>query len=425
MKPEILLPKPPQEYSTLYLDMDSFFASVEQYYHPELRNRPVAIVSGPSGGASVIAASRDAKRAGVGTGTKVERAQALCPNIACVFASPQHYRDVHRAFMTILHSTIGQVHSKGIDEAAVLIPSYARSREGVLALSKAIKSQVYDLYNEYVKCSIGVASNRWQAKMAASFDKPDGLLVLSQAEAVSMYSKIKLTDMTGIATRMARRLIAIGITTPTELYRCSYRYLRRNLGVVGGIWYLRLRGYELDGAQLPAQRSIGHQITTVPDMPDNLDKTTTFIMKIADTLGKRLRSKNLKYRSMNVSLLFEDHTWASTDLKRLPLRDDNASIIVNAKLLLKKLVINKPIKKITMTLADLIESNQLSLALPSEYESDMRLSRAIDMVREKFGDSSISYLERDLYQPISLDKIGFAGDITRETSVFGYSTLKK
>ena len=132
-----------------------------------------------------------------------------------------------------------------------------RSIESVFTLSKAIKSSIYNLYNEHIYCSIGIASNIWLAKMAASYNKPNGLVCLTKSELAKFYGCLKLTDFTGIGSRMALQLYSKSIFTPSDLYNSSWRCLSTHFGVNGQKWYLRLRGYEVDKLPIIERKSLG------------------------------------------------------------------------------------------------------------------------------------------------------------------------
>ena len=309
MKPEIFLKNQPVEYSTMYVDMNSFFASVEQFHNPDLRGRPVAVSTAPSGGGSIVAASIEAKRAGIKTGTKVSEAYRLCPGVVVVHDSPNSYRKIHREIMDILHATPCYVRAKSIDEAYLKVPSYLQNENGVETLVKSIKQGLFGLYGDSILCSIGVASNVWLAKMASNSQKPDGKVILTQVNLADFYDSLCLTDLTGINFRMARRLYNLGIQNPRDFYGASWRFLSKSLGVNGGKWYLRMRGFEVDIDEIKANKSISHQITTMPDPPTRFVEITTYTNKIAVNLGKRLRSKELAAGGIAIFIKFNNGQW--------------------------------------------------------------------------------------------------------------------
>lgn len=414
MRPEHLLRQKPVDYSTIYIDMDSFFASVEQYYNPELRGKPVGVATGRSMGSSIIAASYQAKQRAIYTGIRIKEAIELCPSLQIVYGNPAQYRKVHNDIMAILHNTICNIGAKGIDEAYLKVPSYAQSIESVFALSKAIKSSIYNLYNEHIYCSIGIASNIWLAKMAASYDKPNGLVCLTKSELAKFYGCLKLTDFTGIGSRMALQLYSKSIFTPSDLYNSSWRCLSTHFGVNGQKWYLRLRGYEVDKLPIIERKSLGHQVTITDINSDNLAKITTYCIKISETLGYRLRNNKLYARGISMQLVFADGLYQDYHLKKLPLFNTNNLIVHYSKLLLKKLDNLSRLKRISITLTDLTNTDQLSILLPPI--KDLSLSKAFDELEDRYSSKVVLRADSLFEKSFALDRIGFATDEIRKST---------
>ena len=420
MKPEFLLSNKPSDYSTLYIDMNSFFASVEQYHDPRLRNRPVAVSTALSGGASVIAASIEAKRAGIKTGTKLADARQLCPELVVIHDSPNSYRKIHREIMAVLNATPCRVQPKSIDEAYLKIPSYLQNRKSALELAKSIKASLSSTYGRSILCSIGVASNIWLAKMAGNSQKPDGLVLLNPSKYAEFYRSLVLTDLTGINHRMARRLYDIGIYNPTDLYGASWRLLNNKLGVNGGKWYFRMRGYEVDDIKINANKSISHQITTMPNPPSSFVEITTYINKIAINLGERLRSKSLASTGIAIFIKYVDGNWWGRDYKKVVTIRSNYEIIKLSNMLLKKLkYFSSPVRRINITLFNLVADNQLSIGALREYDAKDRhilASVAIDTINSRYGKGTIVPIRSLNTEHINTNRIGFAGDLIRENS---------
>jgi DNA polymerase-4 len=404
----------PKPYSTMYIDMDSFFASVEQFYMPELRGKPVGVATGVTKGASIIAASAEAKRLGVRGGTKVDVACLMCPEIVVVHDSPNSYRAVHRQIMTVLQSTFCTIQAKSIDEAVLKIPHYAQNEEAVFALIKAIKDQIYNLYNEHIQCSIGVSSNTWLAKMAASYNKPNGVYMVDNKE--EFYSSLSLLALTGIGQRMKKRMFSLGLYSPLDIYRATQPFLRKSLGVEGEKWYFRMRGYEVDEHHFAQNKSLSHQVTTIPDYPETYDKITTYLIKISEVLGMRLRDKKLKARSVSLGLYSIDYNYQSSNLKKLLEFNDTLTLTKYLLVLLKRLKIDAKIKKINVAVGDVTSTWQLDM---DTYLSNIHtgtIYSGLDTLTQKYQDNLVSSLQLADSNHIDLERVGFAGDIMRETS---------
>lgn len=417
MKPENLLKNQPIEYSTIYVDMNSFFASVEQFHNPSLRGRPVAVSTAPSGGGSIVAASIEAKRAGIKTGTKVSEAYSLCPGVVVVHDSPNSYRKIHREIMDILHATPCYVRAKSIDEAYLKVPSYLRNPAGVEKLIATIKQSLFGLYGDSILCSAGVGSNIWLAKMASNSQKPNGKVILRRPDLAGFYRGLCLVDLTGINFRMAKRLYAIGIQNPYDFYCASWRLLAKSLGVNGGKWYLRLRGFEVDADEIRANKSISHQITTMPNPPTSLVEITTYTNKIAVNLGKRLRTKELAATGIAIFVKFNNSQWWANGFKKTSAFSSDYEIIKLAQMLLKKLyMLPDSVRKINITLFNLVENKQLAMEFGDHMSRHLAVSRAADTINSRFGVGTIMPLRSFYAEHVDLNRVGFAGDLIREKS---------
>ena len=414
MKAEQFITIKPGQYSVLYVDMNSFFASVEQFYNPALRRRPVAVSTSPVGG-SIIAASIEAKLYGIKTGTRVGQAIAMCPQLVVVGDRPELYRTAHRQIMKILHSTVCHVQAKSIDEAYLKVPSYMQSRDQVIELVESIKASLHSIYGSSVLCSVGVSHNVWLAKMAGNSQKPNGLVFVSSDDLASFYGGQVLTDFTGISTAMAKRLYQIGIETPLQLYSASWRLLNSKLGVNGGKWYLRMRGFEVDIRADRPNKSIGHQVTTAPSLAGTVGEITTYINKMSTTLGSRLRSKSLAASGLALYIRFDNGEWWASSFKKTSMFRSNSEILALLKMLLEKLTfMPSPASRIGVTLLNLAADRQITMAIAGYDGKNLSLSIAMDEINHRYGPNTIMPLRSHSASHIRLDRVGFAGDIIRE-----------
>ena len=166
----------------MFIDMNSYFASVEQHLRPELRGRMVAVIPVKSENTCVIAASYDAKRFGVKTGTRVSDARQLCPEIILVKARPDIYVHVHHAILRSIDQCVPIHKVYSIDEWAIRLVGKEQQRDTAIALGQRIKQQLLHDFSPWLTCSIGIASTRLLAKIASDRKKPDGLTVLDPSE---------------------------------------------------------------------------------------------------------------------------------------------------------------------------------------------------------------------------------------------------
>lgn len=242
----------------LFLDLNSYFASVEQQHNPALRGKPVAVVPMATDGTCAIAASREAKKYGIKTGTKIYDAKRMCPGLICVLAKHDLYVQYHHRILdeVIKHTPINKVWS--IDELSSRLPPNKQTREAATGVALRLKEGLRQNLGEYITCSIGLAPNGFLGKVGSDMQKPNGLVILEPATMTERLFKLKLTDLPGINVNMEARLNKAGIRTIEQFWNISPKHARKIWGSVGGerFWY-NLHGHEVP--DLETKRSmVGH-----------------------------------------------------------------------------------------------------------------------------------------------------------------------
>src|SRR6202161_2975922 len=163
----------------MYIDFNSYFASVEQQLDPKLRGKPIVVIPVDSDATSAIAASYEAKAFGIKTGTPVYEAKRLCPDLVCVLARHECYVEFHHRLIEEIERHIPVTAVCSIDEVACRLMDNENSLERSTAIARAIKQGIAKNIGPYLRCSIGIAPNRYLAKVGTELEKPDGLVVLN------------------------------------------------------------------------------------------------------------------------------------------------------------------------------------------------------------------------------------------------------
>lgn len=379
----------------LFIDFDSFFASVEQQFHPELRGRPVGVV--PSLGVETtccIAASYEAKAFGVKTGTGVREARAVCPGIVFVEAGHSDYVRVHEQIKKRIHEIIYVEAVLSIDEMYGRLPRHWQPPEVARRKALEIKAALAGEIGEHIRASIGLAPNRFLAKLASKLEKPDGLTCIDFDDLPEKLYRFELSDITGIGRRIERRLHTARIMDMEALCAASRRKLHRIWGSIDGdrMWYA-LRGIELPPVE--TQRStIGHSHVLPP-------RLRTFHGAHA-TLHRMLQKACLRLRSMGyfaghllVGVKFGfDLRWEAQMLC-FPTQD---SVVLGQ--LLNRLWAEHPadVPEPTKVSVNLARLEALGAHTPSLFEDDnqprrMRLQHAMDAVNKRFGGRTLYYAD--------------------------------
>jgi DNA polymerase-4 len=301
-------PTQPDLFGFLHIDLNSFFASVEQELHPEYRNRPLGVTATMADTGTLIAASYEAKFFGIKTGTKVAEARQLCPEIViissdhCVYAKFSH--DITKAVDRICPVS----HNPSIDEMVCQLMGRERQPPNTRRIALDIKQAIKDDVGSTLRCSIGMAPNRYLAKIASDMQKPDGLIGLLPSQLPRAIAHLELRDLPGVGARTEQRLHAKGITTMPQLLALDREGMHKLMDSVwGDRMYHWLRGHDTgdDGAPIPSeiQKSLGHSHVLAPEY-----RTPAGAWAVAHKLlhkaAMRLRMEHFYAASMAVTIRY-------------------------------------------------------------------------------------------------------------------------
>ena len=227
----------------MLVDMNSFFASVEQQANPFLRGKPLGVSPSSHPGSCLIGTSKEAKAMGIKNGMPLYKAQKIYPKIIVVESEPEKYREVNRQMNKIFHDYTDRLQTYSVDESFLDLHN---SKLNPLVIGSQIKKRIRQEVGEWLTCSIGVAENRFLCKLAADMEKPDGLTVIWREQLKEIYKTKKLTDLWGINRGWTNRLENIGITSPLQLLNYPVQNLISLFGKPGLYIWKRLNGLEKD-----------------------------------------------------------------------------------------------------------------------------------------------------------------------------------
>lgn len=288
----------------LYLDLNSYFASVEQQLDPSIRRRSVAVVPVMSDTTCAIAASYEAKAFGIKTGTKIYEAKRRCPDLIVVPARHDLYVKFHKKVCEEVdrHIPIAKVCS--IDEVACSLMGPERARANAVALARRIKQGIRENVGDYIGCSIGIAPTRFLAKVASDMEKPDGLTVLDAHALPGPLLTLKLGDLPGIGPNMERRLRDAGIADVAALWTLDPGRARRVWGSVAGerFWYA-LRGFDVPERETQ-RSSIGHGRVLAPALRQP-EAARLVARRLAQKAASRLRRLGHSAGAIGLGVRFE------------------------------------------------------------------------------------------------------------------------
>jgi DNA polymerase-4 len=277
----------------LFVDMNSYFASVEQDARHELRGRPVAIVPMMADTTCCLAASYEAKAFGVKTGTIVADAKRLCPALVLVEARHELYVDYHHRIVEAVESCLPVTAVLSVDEMACRLMGRERPLLAAMALGRQVKARILERVGPMIRSSVGLATNRYLAKVASDMEKPDGLVALTPDILPEALRQLKLRDLPGIGARMEKRLNERGIWTMDDLLALDSDKSGQVWGSVLGerLWHW-LHGEDFDMDEAEHAKSLSHQHVLGPEMRTP-EKAWAVAHKLLHKAAMRLRAADL------------------------------------------------------------------------------------------------------------------------------------
>lgn len=412
--------------SVMHIDLNSCFATVEQQARVRLRDRPVAVVNRRTEHTMIVTASYEAKAQGVTLGMKLKDAKKICPDLVGVESDPPKYRYVYHKMLDIMNDYSAHVRMKSIDEGVIDFSQAPRAirERGLEVIGLEIKQRLKDEIGCAMRCNVGIATNRFLAKTAASLHKPDGLDVITAKNLREVYAGLELTKLTGIAERNEARLNAVGIYTSLEFLDADAQMLRSMVfkSINGDQWHQRLRGWEVDDVDYE-MKTAGRQFVL-----DGYDLSYEQILKrlhhLCEATGKKIRSQGKVARGVQVwATTYPDRGqpreatvggwerqsgsryWHARHMSTMPFYSDQA-IYEQAKQLFR----NAParMRTIGVTAYELSDDDDPQLSLfGDELARTQALVNAVDEINNRYGKHVVHSADTiGMYQAVD-EKIPF------------------
>lgn len=387
------LPINPTRPLVMHIDLNSCFATVEQQARPLLRGRPVAITNRNTEYTCVVAASIEAKALGVKVGMSFHDAKALVPGIIRVETDPPKYHYVYQVLVDIMRSYSPNVTMKSIDEGIIDFAGTTAfvNKRSLEEIGYEIKRRLREQVGCWMRCNIGIAPNRFLAKLAASLHKPDGLDVVDYKNLREVLAGLELTDLHGIAERNQARLNAAGIVTPLQFLDAPADLLRRRVfkSICGEDWHQRLRGWEVDNHDW-ATKTIGRQYV-LDEMRPTDESVRARLAYLCETTAMKLRYKGLAARGVFVYVRYAGGDyWYERRAFKTPFFT-NAEVVRHATLLFNRRPLDDYPREIGVSCYNLEPSNINQISLLEEVNREVWLTEAIDTINSQFGEFTITF----------------------------------
>ncbi|MFA5041447.1 MAG: hypothetical protein WC464_07430 [Bdellovibrionales bacterium] len=381
----------------LFLDLNSYFASCEQQENPALRGKPIIIVQTIAETACAIAASYEAKRLGIKTGTLVHEARKLCRDVVPVKANHALYTKYHHRILDAVDTCLPVEKVMSIDEMACRLMGREREIEAAKELAMKVKRTLRDKVGEKLTCSIGLGPNIFLGKVGSDLQKPDGLVVITKDNMPGPMLKMKLQDIYGIGPGIEQRLNRFGIFDVAGLWAATPEKMKRAWGGVHGLlFYQMLHGADVQPPESGESKSMGHQHVLEPELRTN-SGAKNFAHHLLTKAAERLRRHDYYCQKLGVCIWWcgdKGHWWdeisfhETWDTNFLLARLEN--VWARAENLMSGRAPLKPLA-VSVVLLGLVPAEKHQPDLFEENARSGKLSPLVDEINERFGRGSIGF----------------------------------
>ena len=377
----------------LLVDMDAFFASVEQAQHPHLRGKAVIVCGDPSRRGVVTAASYEARPSGVRAGMPLAEAKRLCPGAEYVEGNPRKYVEKSLELLELFLEVTPDVEPFSVDEAFLdlqRLPDRGQTLEDAEAIARELQERIHTLHG--LGASIGIGPNKLIAKMASGVKKPRGITALDEEAFRGVFWSQEVRALWGVGPKLSEHLGSLAITTVGEIANAPLALLKRHFGVVGehlvGAAWGRDRSPVIPYHEGVDPKSMGHEVTLPEDCraPEFLEGT---LLRLSDQVARRLRADGFRARTVTVKL--RDFRFRTITRQRALASavDDHAGIFEVARALWRENWKGEPLRLLGVSASALEHASEEQLELFARDERSRALRDALDRLRDRLGEASV------------------------------------
>lgn len=372
------------------VDMDAFFASVEQQDNPALRSKPIA-VTGAGERTVITTSSYEARAFGVKTGMTVYEARRRCPHLILVVGNNRKYARICTRLQEICLRFTPDTETYSIDEIFLDITGSHHLFNGPESLARAIKDTVKSELG--ITCTAGIGPNILIAKLASDLAKPDGLRWIDETAVPSVLDTLPVKKLWGIGSHTEEKLRAMGITTCGELGRAPLPLLTKKFGINGK--RLKAMGNGRLDRPLevvsPEPKSIGHSITLPRDVWKR-DEITPCLLRLSERVGRRARHHGYKGKKVTLTVRYADFRTFTRQTTLPASTNDTGEIYRSAVAILDGIRLRASVRLLGISLSSLgKDEGQMALFQDKDREKKAAMAKAMDAVNDKFGEHSITF----------------------------------
>jgi DNA polymerase IV len=374
----------------LHLDMDAFYASVEVKRNPNLKGKPV-IVGGNSGRGVVVAATYEARAFGIHAAMPMSRAIRLCPEVIVVSPDHQEYAETSEQLLEIMLSVTPLVETISLDEAFLDVTGSRKLLGTPRAIGDLLRSKIKNELQ--LTASVGIASTKFVAKLASTYAKPDGLLVVPVDQVLEFLHPLPVNALWGVGSKTEEKLVELGLKKISDIAQLPVKTLIKILGEAAGehLHDLAWGRDEREVVVYEPDKSIGHEHTFDVDVfkPTEIEAE---ILRLSDLVASRLRSRELVGRTISVKLRFNDFSTITRSQTIKGYTNTTQEINSIAKGLYQKLGLQRARIRLVGVRVEGLHSSvgaAIQPALDAPEHGWPQADQAIDKARERFGDQAV------------------------------------
>jgi len=394
--------------SILHVDMNAYFASVEQAANPYLRGKPIAVGGGAGGKRSVVAAcSYEAKARGIDNAMPAWEALKICPDLIMVAGDMNKYIYTASEIIKIFREYTDQVEVFSIDESFLDVTDTKERFGGEIAIAKEIKRRIREKF--HLTCNIGIGPNKLLAKLAGELKKPDALIILRPEDIPGKVKEVKVSKLCGVGRKLEQYLGGMRIKTLGDLNLYPREKLVKRFGIVYGEHLWQMGQGSDDSPVAPAgysedAKSMGHSYT-LPGFTNDMNEVKGYLLRLAEQVGRRLRRDHYRGNIVHVSIGFGSYQFWGKQRKIEDYIDDGYEIYKVAEKLIDNPhplnpplhlrwrggnpnVVREGVRFVGVSVSGLLHNlDQVSL-LP-QRESNKMLLKAVDEVNDRYGEFTV------------------------------------
>ncbi len=371
------------------VDMNCFFAQIEQQDHPFWRNRPVAVTNGQLG-STIITASYEARALGINTGMHLNEARKYCPNLIQAPSRPYRYADVSSRIMSALQDICPEVEVYSVDEAFLDLTDCQQLYGSPQSIGQLIKQAISEASG--LTCSVGLSGDKTTAKFAAKLKKPDGLTIISPWEAEARLANERVTELSGINVGIGNFLAKYGIERCGDMKKVPMSLIAKRFGNPGRRIWLMAQGRDPEPVvtNVNAPKTIGHGKVMPPGTRDK-ETILTYFQHMSEKVGSRLRKHGFQAARFFIGIKTRQQGWLATKIQLPQTTDDGAVIYQHCYQFVSQYFRGEDSRQVQVTALSPVVSYQPDLFLDNgQRRKRERLNDAVDRINERFGEFTVA-----------------------------------